>query len=586
MSFSSPGYLALLALAPLSALAYLLLDRWRRRALARFAPGQDAREVSAAVGSGGRAVKAALVVLAVAALAVALARPRLGEHEVVVRQEGANVVIALDVSRSMFAGDVEPSRLGLAQRETVVLLDRLRGHRVGLVLFARSAILRSPITTDMRPVRELVLSAAEANVLVAPGSDLGGAVRTAMRALEAGDAESKAIVLVTDGEDHESEALAAAREAGRAGIVLFIAGVGTEAGALVPVIDSETGLPVSGQEVREPPVVTRLNEGLLRRMAAATSQGDYLPGDRLADLAGAIDGLDRTSFDVERQLQPIERFQWVALIALVALVLEALLPQRRLRLRPAFRLPRLMPRAAHLSVLVLAALLAGACSSAVGGLITEGNDAYERGDYEAALEAYRRAAAIAPDRQEPHLNAGLALHQLERYQEASDETVRALPIDDPLEAGRVHYNLGNHYFRLGRFPEALESYREALLLNPRDRDAKHNLELALQVVSRLQEQESPPSSGDRVDGAGTPGDGEGSALQPIEDTGDESDAGERVVQATEAVQRSLEDALAGIEDEFTVAEALRALDLAQELNRLLPLVERRGSAGSPDRPDY
>lgn len=592
MSFASPGYLALLALAPLAAAAYLLLARWRRAAAGRFAPGRDARELSPALGPRWRAAKATLVVLAVAALAVALAQPRFGQHEVVVRQEGADVVIALDVSRSMFADDVEPSRLALAQRDVLALLDRLRGHRIGLVLFARGALLRSPITSDTRPVRALVQSAGQDSVLLTPGSDLGAAVRTARRALEAGEAESKAIVLVSDGEDHKGDALAAAREVGREGIVLFAVGVGTETGAPVPAIDPETGLPFLGGEAEAPPVggspsvITRLDEALLRRMAAATPQGDYVPGERLAGLSGAIDGLERTPYAAERQRRPIERFQWAVLAALGLLALEALLPERRLSGRPTWRLPGRVgtARVPHLSVLVLVALLAGACGSTAGSLIVEGNQAYERSDYDAALEAYRRAGAIAPQRPEPHVNAGLALHQLERYEEAAMETARALPVDDPLQAARVHYNLGNHYFRLGRFPEALDSYRDALLFNPDDRDAKHNLELALQVLAELPVQDSPVSVADGDDGGPGPGDDDGSsAVGPEERTA--AGEGEDGAGAKEAVQRSLEEALAGIDEEFTVEEALRALDLAQELNRLLPLVEA-GGAGPAGGPDY
>ena len=573
MSFASPGYLALLALAPLAAAAYLALARWRRRAAARFAPGRDARELSPAVGSSWRVGKAALVVLAVAMLALALARPRLGQQEVVVEQEGADIVIALDVSRSMLVEDVPPHRLALAQRETVALLDRLRGHRVGLVLFARGALLRSPMTTDAGSLRLLVQSAGEDRVLVAPGSDLGGAVRTALRALEAGEAESRAIVLVSDGEDHEGDALAAAREAGSEGVVIFAAGMGTDVGGPVPAADPEAGA--------APVVVSERNEVLLRRMAAATAQGDYVPGERLAGLAGAIDRLERSPFAPERRSLPTERFQWAVLAALALLALEALLPERR---PGGWRLPRWpqsvgMARPAHL--LVLVAVLGVACSSSAGRLIADGNRAYDRGDYEAALEAYLRAGVRAPERAEPHANAGLALHQLERYEEATTETARALPGDEPLLAARLHYNLGNHYFRLDRFPEALEAYRDALGLNPGDRDAKYNLELVLRAIAELPVEESSAAAADGVDAGPGSGDGEGPA-DGEEPAGREEAEG--VADATEAAQRSLAEALAGIDEEFTVVEALRALDLAQELNRLLPLAG--AGAGSADVPDW
>lgn len=588
MSFASPGYLALLALAPLAAAAYLALARGRRRAAERFAPGQEFHHLSPNVSPRRRALKALLVVLAVAVLAVALARPRVGQEEVIVQQAGADVVIALDVSRSMFADDVEPNRLAAAQRATLALVDRLRGHRVGLVIFAGEALLRSPLTTDTTPVRTLVLAAPQDSVLLVPGSDLGVAVRTAVRALEAGEAESKVIILVSDGEDHEGEALAAAQDAARRGILLFAAGIGTEAGALVPVTDPETGVLLPSEELGQgEAVVTRRNEELLRRMVAATPGGEYLPGEELAGVADAIDRLERTAFAADRQRQPIERFQWVVLAAFALLALEAVVPERRGAGWP--RLPRLgasrrllrppSPQSAGLAILVLLALLIVACGSTVDSLIADGNRAYDRGEYEAALEAYRRAGAIAPDRPEPHMNAGLALHRLERYREAVAETVRALPVEQPQQAARIHYNLANHYVRLGRLLDAFASYRETLLLDPNDRDAKHNLELVLLLIQQLEVEMVVEADDERDAG---PSAGEGLTFD-----GAESSAGGREAEAqAEAAQRTLAEALADIDEAFTVEEALRALDLVQELYRLRPVSERGGASETPDRPDY
>ena len=375
MSFASPGYLTLLALAPLLAATYLALARWRRRAAERFAPGRDALDLSPAASPGRRALKAALVVMAVAVLAVALARPRLGEQEMVIYQTGADIVIVLDVSRSMLAEDVTPNRLALAQQETLALLDRLRGHRVGLVIFARSALLRSPLTTDKAPVRALVQSAQQDSALLLPGSNVGAAIRAAALALEAGEGESEAIVLVTDGEDHEGDALAAAQELAREGILLYTVGVGTESGAPVPVIDPETGLPITSEEGRAgASIITSLNEELLRRMAAATPRGIYRRGEELAELAGDLDRLERAPFASERQRQPIERFQWVVLAALALLALDVLLPERRgggWPRWPRLRLPQgAAARAARgPAVIILLALVAASCGATAAGLI-------------------------------------------------------------------------------------------------------------------------------------------------------------------------------------------------------------------------
>lgn len=571
MSFASPGYLALLALAPLAAVAYLSLARWRRRAGERFAPDRGSGALDTGASAHRREVRALLVVAAVALLAVALARPQFGEERVVVEQDGADVMIVLDVSRSMFAADVEPSRLAQSQRDTLALLDRLRNHRVGLVIFAGNALLRAPLTTDISPLRSLVDSAANDSVLLMPGSDLGNAIRTAAAVLSAEETESKAIVLISDGEDHDGGAVAAAQTAARSGILLFATGVGTDSGAPVPAIDPETGLPAAGDPAQDVPIITRRNEALLRQIAAASPRGDYVASGELGGLAGRIDRLERTTFASEQQRLPVERFQWVVLAALALLLLEMLLPERRGGGWPLVRLRRATPQAGALVALVALAIVGASCASTAGDLIADGNEAYERGDYEAALEAYRRASVAAPERPEPRYNAGLALHRLGRFEDAVQETARALPIEDALEAARAHYNLGNHYVRLGRLPEAFVSYRQALLLDPDDTDAKYNLELVLALM------EEPNVEGSPMPGETDAGEGR---------QGDQEGAGEGMAGETEAVQRSLEEALAGIDDEFTVDEALRALELAQALNRLLPLVDQRNGAGPSDGPDY
>ncbi|MEX0785617.1 MAG: VWA domain-containing protein, partial [Dehalococcoidia bacterium] len=571
MSFASPGYLALLVLAPIVAAAYLALARWRRGAARRFAPARE-DVLGAGVSARLRAARAALVVLAIAAIAVALARPQLGEEHIVIEQSGADVVIALDVSRSMFADDLAPNRLEVAQQETLDLLDRLREHRLAFVIFGGNALLRSPLTTDVSPLRALVASAPNDSALLVPGSDLGAAVRAATLALEAGDAESQAIVLITDGEDHDGDALDAAQEAASRGILLFTAGFGTDEGAPVPDIDSETGLPVPPTVVEGiEPLITRRDQELLRLMAAATPGGRYVSGEELTSLAEPIEALERTTFASERQDVPVERFQWLVVAALVLLAGEQLLPERRLEGWAFMRRLRLAPRAVAPLALLALVFVAASCASEAGDLVEEGNDAYGSARFGEALDAYQRAGAQEPGRAEPPFNAGLALHRLERYNEAVLETLRSLPIDDPELASRAHYNLGNHYVELERLEEAFASYRRALVLDPGNRDAKFNLELVLRLMDEPGVEGSP--DGGRPDDDGEPDDDDGAG------GGDPGDA-------AGAAQRALAEALGVVDEDLTVDEALRALQLAQELNRLLPLQEGRRSSGDPGQPNY
>lgn len=558
MSFESPGYLALVVLAPVAALAFLALARWRREAAARFAPGRPGSDLGAPPNAV-RMLKASLIVLAVLLLAVAMARPRIGEEHVVIEQEGADVVIALDVSRSMLAQDVAPNRLARAVEQTSLLVERLRGHRIGLVIFAGAALVRSPLTTDTAPLLAFLGAAAEDQALVEPGSDIGDAVRTAMRVLQGSDAESRVIVLVSDGEDHEGDALAAANAAAGQGVLLYTSGFGTLAGAAVPGEEPIDGVPV----------VTRINENLLRRVAVASPGGRYAAGDQLAEQATEINSLQRSSLAEERQVLPIERFQWFALAALALLVVEGLLPERGRRLRLRGRARELVSVAGLFSI---ALVVGAACSSAADDFIADGTDAYERGDYAEALEAFRRAAAADPGRPEPHYNAGIALHQLGEYELAASETVRSFPIDDPTDAANAYYNLGSHYVLLGQLDDAFSAFRQSLLLHPDDRDAKRNLELVRLLML------------EQATAVGSPGDEQPDADDDSEESGGETSAGGEAQQ--NALRQELRTALAGAEDELTVAEALRALELAQELNSTLPLSGQFGRPRPSDSPTY
>ncbi|MGB6894342.1 MAG: tetratricopeptide repeat protein [Dehalococcoidia bacterium] len=583
MSFASPALLSLLALAPLAGLGFLYLARWRQQAGERFALSPASQTPDLSPSPWRRGLKATLLVAAVALVSVAAARPRIGEEEVLVQQEGVELVIALDVSESMLVEDAAPDRLGHAQSETQTLLERLRGDRVGLVLFARSAMVRSPLTTDMGALSSLVDRAGRDAFRLLPGSDLGEGIRAAREALAAGEAESQAILLVSDGEDHAGGAVDAARETAREGITLHAAGVGTARGGFVPLVIPETGQTIPKSDIKTgEPILSRADEGLLRRLAEAGG-GDFisLTGEAmpLAGLSDDLRELRQTLFAAESEERPIERFQPFLLAALALLALEMLIPERR----GASSLQRRWLRWAPLPSLLLMLAAGTACGSAAVDFNRDGNDLYDRGSYEEALESYRRAQALQPDREEFRYNAGNALHRLELYGPAIEEALRALPADDPALAARVHYNLGNHYFRLGSLSEALEEYKQALLLAPDDEDAKYNMEVVQQQLA-LQLSGAREAAGEEgVPGGvrpqpGRPGPtGEGTPGMAV--PGEEGTAPEEPGREQQ-LQRDLAEALAGIDEDFTIAEALRVLELVEERSRL-----RAGEAlASPPQP--
>ncbi len=576
IQLGQPWLLLLLVVPGTLAASYVLLALWRRRARARFAGPQAARWPAASAWP-----QATLVVGAACLLVVAAARPQWGSRELQREREGFDLVIALDISQSMQARDASPSRLGLAQQELVRLVEDLRGNRIGLVLFAGTAVLRSPLTTDTGAMSELIRRADREGGLARAGSDIGAALDQAGRILEASDSPGKAVLVVSDGEDHVRAFSDKARALAAKGITLLSAGAGTPGGATIPETDTR-GQTRSKLDPQGTPIISRLDEPALQALAAA-GNGRYLRlggEESLLSLRDDLARLDQTSLGAERQRIPIERFQIILAAALILLALAWFAPARSTL--PRFASLRLRPGPA--TPVILVALLVGACG---GGSVRSGNAEANRlfndGDFAAALGRYQALLAERPDLPQLSFNAGNALHRLGQLERAATETQRALPPVETKLGARTYYALGNHYLRLGRFDDAYLAYRNSLLLDPMDGDAKHNLELTLLLLRRGQR---PPTAGaGDPQQPGDPGDQQGQPGQPPpgpasapETPGSPQQPGAPQQDA----RRTLEEALAGLEDELTFEEAVRILDaLRQQQQR-----PQRGVAGSTAGPDY
>ncbi|HXF51994.1 MAG TPA: tetratricopeptide repeat protein [Dehalococcoidia bacterium] len=556
MTLHEPWLLALTALVPLAVAMSLRAAGKRAAAASRYAPGGPRPPTS-----GARPLRLALTCAAVALLAIAAARPTIGSRQETAPQQGIEVVLALDVSRSMLTADVPPDRLGLAIRELGALLDRLAGSRVALVLFADNGLLRAPLTTDIEAVRTLLASAQSDAPALTPGSNLAAGVRSSVRALEAAVSDSRAIVLVSDGEDHVGNAVDAAREAARQGIVVHVAGVGTERGGPVLERDPETGAVVPRVDpATGGPVVSRLDEANLRAIAEAGG-GRYVPlaESGVEPIAEALAGLRAVRFEDVTAERPIERFQLFALAALVLLAAERLLAAGLLQ-------GRLLARGALPAVALLAMMTGAACSADADDHNDSGNRYYAQERYSDALREYRRAQAADAGAPAPVFNAGVALYQLGEYERAAAELRSVLTTADPALRARAWYNLGNAYVRLGRLLDARAAYREALLLDPGDRDAKFNLELVNRALLEQPTAAQPPSEGappGQPAGEDATGAGDAGEASPGSPSG-EGTSGEGEPQPGGDVDRALEEALAGIEREFTLEDALRVLDLLRE----------------------
>ena len=256
-------------------------------------------------------------------LFLALTRPQWGYNWEDIKQEGVDIIIALDVSRSMLAEDIKPNRLERAKRKIADLLNMLKGDRVGLVAFAGTSFVQCPLTLDYSAAR-IFLNAIDTDLIPIQGTALGDALRKSIKAFRTEEKKSKAIILITDGEDQSGLALEAAKEAREAGVKVFTIGIGKEIGAPLPNPDKSRGFLKNKQgEV----ILTKLDETTLQKISLETG------GSYVRSVTGDIDlktiyfdqisqKVDKKQFKSERRKIWQERFQWFIFSALLFLLYE------------------------------------------------------------------------------------------------------------------------------------------------------------------------------------------------------------------------------------------------------------------------
>jgi len=328
--FAEPQWLWLAVAAPV---LLVVLQRYathaRRRQLATLASPQFLDELTRSHSRVRRAIKNALLVLAVAGTGIALARPQWGVQELAGQALGEDIVFVMDCSRSMLATDVSPNRLERAQR---AVLDFVRRHgrgRVGLVAFAGQAFLQCPLTFDYGAFEDSLRATDEKTIPVG-GTDIGRALDEAFRAMEKAD-RRKVVVLLTDGEDLEKSGARTAESLAEQGIVVFAVGVGTQAGAEIQVLN-EQGQPDFVRDTRGQPVRSRLDEAALRKIAQVT-KGNYYPlgplGEGLTKIRLVVESADFTSGPAPVRRLGVDRFHIPIAIVLGLLVVESLMGTRR-----------------------------------------------------------------------------------------------------------------------------------------------------------------------------------------------------------------------------------------------------------------
>ncbi len=329
MTFAQPLFFAAFALLPLLLLFMWWTEQERKAALARLGHITLIKQLAATVNWNGRRWRHVLWLLAVILLIIALIRPQWGSEVQVVEQEGLQVMVALDVSHSMLAEDLKPNRLIRAKQEISDLMMRLNGDEIGLVLFSGASFIQFPLTSDYDTARSF-LEHAEPGVISRPGTVIGEAIQTAMSGFDEKRKSQKVIVIMTDGEDHETNPLTVAEEVAKEGAIIYTIGFGSTQGAPIPEF-VEGSLVGYKEDQQGNLILSKLDDTTLRQISQITD-GRYFSaqadGSELDQLVSHLQRLQTERLESRFQTTKIERFQWFLALAILMLFLREVIAER------------------------------------------------------------------------------------------------------------------------------------------------------------------------------------------------------------------------------------------------------------------
>ncbi len=330
MDFAQTNYLFCFIPLILIGLLIAFLTRRKEVAIAKLGAPDLIARLSATVNHTGRRWQLVLWFVALSLLIITLARPRWGSQVEYVERRGVEIMAALDVSKSMLAEDLKPNRLARAKLEISELMDRLEGNALGLVLFSGAAFVQFPLTSDFSTARTF-LDAADPGLISRPGTAIAEAIEIGMTGFDAERATQKVIILLTDGENHEGDTLAAAEKAAEQGIIIYTIGFGSPDGEPIPDYDLDGNLLDYKRDSSGEVVLSRLDETSLQEIALTTGGRYYraVPdGREIGFLANAIGDLQTSELESRFETRRVERFQWFLAVAVLALVAIELIPER------------------------------------------------------------------------------------------------------------------------------------------------------------------------------------------------------------------------------------------------------------------
>ena len=504
--FEDSIYLWLLVLIPILALIRFVSYRNQRKRLRKFGDLELLKQLMPDVSRFRPLVKFWLLLGALALLIVMLARPQLGtkiSHE---KRVGIETIIAMDISNSMLAEDVVPSRLDRSKMMVENLVDHFTNDKIGLIVFAGDAFVQLPITSDYVSAK-MFLSSISPSMMASQGTDIARAIEMATHSFTQEEGIGKAIIVITDGEDHEGGALEAAKAAKDAGMRVYVLGVGSVNGAPLPI--SGTGDYMKDNTGNT--VMSALNEDMCKQVAQAGG-GAYIHVENNSaaqqQLDNELDKLAKKETTTSFYSEFDEQFQAVGILVLLLLIIEICILDRRNPLMKRLSLFKRKGVSSQESVVgskmlmilfflltpTSYLLLPDSCfQTSVSAqtdrqYIRQGNKLFRSGDYPNAEVSYRKAIEKNPKNPQAVFNLGNALMAQKKDSAAVMQYESATKLEtNPLRKAKAYHNVGVICQSHKMYGEAIEAYKSALRLNPNDDETRYNLVLCKHQQKKQQQ---------------------------------------------------------------------------------------------------
>jgi Ca-activated chloride channel family protein len=479
-------YLFGLGALPLLGLLLYTLLKWKKKTRARIGDPALVGQLVKSFSPLRFGIKVGLVLLALVAVVLGAAnfqRPGAMQN---INRRGVDVMLVLDVSKSMLARDIKPSRLERAKQLLARLTDKLENDRIGLVIFAGRAYLQMPLTTD-HGAAHLYIQNASPDVVPAQGTVIAEALKMANTSFNSKERKYKAIILLSDGEDHDPEALKVAKNLASNGVMINTIGIGSPDGS--PIVDPATNELKKDEQGNT--VISKLNEVELQQLADATN-GRYIRMDNVDDalitMTQQLDSVEKKSLNDAAFIDYISYFQWFLGIGLLLLLAEYFLPERRRK---------------QLRVAISAGMLFICCSLSSSAqkenaLIRSGNRFYKQKQMDQSQKQYEDAVKKAPGNPTANYNLGNAQFRKNNYNDAvSSYGASVEHTTDKNMQEKGLYNKGVALVKQQKLQESINAWKDALKLDASDEDARENLQKALMQLKQQQQSQQEKEKKDQ-----------------------------------------------------------------------------------------